>query len=272
MNVTLIGALRSIERIRQRATFYRDWETSLRTHKDPALALTQMPDPEGTEFVEARNYLVEGLRKGRPIGVVTRLRPDAFPALDQLLLATGESFGTIHDSLRVLGEYYLREYARFARVRRWLGAPIGLWIAASFVVPFPLVWDAGSRAYSAAIIGCVLALYLLGGIPASLVYSLAEASDRFRRPRFAWTLAIGLEAGLTFAAAARLAATQAGFAGVGRHLDSVPKKTLREMTLTAMLEGSGIWPAMLAQVRLADESSEYLSRLRVFAEHLESHP
>ncbi|HVZ48109.1 MAG TPA: type II secretion system F family protein [Gemmatimonadaceae bacterium] len=272
MNITLIGALRSIERIRRRTEFYRSWETSLRTHKDVTLSLTQMLAPDGTEFAEVRDYLVEGLRKGRPVGVIAKLRPDAFPTLDQLLLATGEGFGTIHDSLRVLGEYYLREYARLARVRRWMAAPIVLWIVAAFVIPFPLVWDVGTQAYSAAIVAAVLALYALGGIPASLLFTFAESSDRIRRPRFAWTLAIGLEAGLTFAAAARLAASVSGYAAVGKHLDAIPPKTLKTMTLTAMLEKSGVWPEMLARVKLADDSSEYLSTLRVFAEHLESPP
>lgn len=272
MNFTLLGALRSIERIRQRSEFYRSWETSLRTHKDVTLSLTQMTTPEGSDLAAARDYLVEGLGKGRPVGVIAKLRPDLFPTLDQLLLATGEGFGTLHDSLRLLGEYYMREFTRVSRVRGWLAVPIVVWIVASFVVPFPLVWDVSTKAYSAAIIASVVTLYLLGGIPASLLYSLVKSADFVRRPRFAWTLAMGLEAGLTFAAAARLAATVSGLTPVGRHLDGIPMKTLKTMSLSAMLEGSGVWPEMLAQVQLADAASEYLSTLRVFAEHLESPP
>jgi hypothetical protein len=118
----------------------------------------------------------------------------------------------------------------------------------------------------------VLALYALGGIPVSLLYSVGQGLDRIRRPRFAWALAIGLEGGLTFAGAARMAASASGMTGVGRHLDGIPSKTLKTMTLTQMLERSGVWPAMLERARTADESSEYLSTLRVFAEHLESPP
>jgi hypothetical protein len=69
-----------------------------------------------------------------------------------------------------------------------------------------------------------------------------------------------------------MAASASGMTGVGRHLDGIPSKTLKTMTLTQMLERSGVWPAMLERARTADESSEYLSTLRVFAEHLESPP
>ena len=151
-----------------------------------------------------------------------------------------------------------------------LGIVLG--VAASFAAPFPLFLDDRVPVYSAAAIGGVLAVYALGGIPVSLLYSVAEGLDRIRRPRFAWALAIGLESGLTFAGAARMAATASGMSGVGRHLDGVPPKALKTMTLTQMLERSGVWPAMLERVRSADESSEYLSTLRVFAEHLESPP
>ena len=272
MNFTLLGALRSIERYRRRSEFYRSWETSLRTHKDLTLALTQMAPPEGADLAAARDYMVEGLAKGRPVGVIAKLRPDLFPTLDCLLLATGEGFGTLPDSLRLLSEYYIRDFTRLTRVRGWLGAPIVLWIAGSFVVPFPLVWDVSTKSYSGAIIASVAALYLLGGIPASLLYSLAQSADFIRRPRFAWTLGMGLESGLTFAGAARLAATVSGIEAVGRHLDAIPTKRLKTLSLTEMLDGSGVWPEMLAQVKLADASSEYLSTLRVFAEHLESPP
>ena len=189
-----------------------------------------------------------------------------------MLIMAGENFGTLHDSLRLLAEYYLREHARFTRIRGWAGVPIFLGVAASFAAPFPLFLDDRVPLYSATAIGGVLALYALGGIPVSLLYSVGQGLDRIRRPRFAWALAIGLEGGLTFAGAARMAASASGMTGVGRHLDGIPSKTLKTMTLTQMLERSGVWPAMLERARTADESSEYLSTLRVFAEHLESPP
>lgn len=272
MNFTLVGALRSVERMRLRSNFYRSWETALRSAQDIGLSLDQMDEPEGANLREARAYLVEGLAKGRPLGVAAKLRPDLFPTLDQLLIGAGEGFGTLHESVRLLSEFYLRDYARMSRIRGWLSTPVVLLIVAAFVVPYPLLWDQGSATYSAAIIAWIVAMYAFGGIPVSLVYSLAHRWKRVKRPRFAWTLAIGLESGLTFAGAARLAATVGGYAVVGRHLDAIPTKALKTMTLTAMLEPSGIWPAMLDQVRKADEASEYLSTLRVFAANLESPP
>lgn len=272
MNFTLLGALRSIERHRRRSGFYRSWETSLRKQQDLTLALSQMDPPEGADLVAARDALVEGVARGRPVGVIAKLRPDLFPALDHALLATGEGYGALADAARVLSEYHLREYTRLARVRGWLTGPLIAWIVASFVVPFPLMWDVSTRAYSGAIIGSVAALYLLGGIPASLLYSVAQSANFIRRPRFAWVLVMGLEVGLTFAAAARLAATTSGLTQVDRHIEGIPAKALKTMSLTAMLEDSGVWPEMLAQVRRADAASEYLSTLRIFAEHLESPP
>ena len=272
VHFTLLGALRSLDSLRLRSEFYRSWELALRAAHDVPLSLAQMDEPGSATLAEARNYLIEGIGKGRPAGVVAKLRPDLFPAFDQLLIDAGAGFGTLHESLRLLSEYYHRDFARMSRVRGWLAMPIVLGIAAAFVIPFPLLWDRGGPAYSFAIMTGIVAMYSLGGIPVSLVYSLADRTNRIRRPRFAWTLAMGLEGGLTFAGAARIAAATASFEQVARHLDAFAPKTLKTMTLTAMLDGSGVWPAMISQVRKADEASEYLSTLRIFASNLESPP
>lgn len=272
MKFTLIGALRSLDIIRLRSDFYRSWEVTLRARQNIAESLTQMDLPEHASHVEARQHLIDGMAKGRPLGVVTKLHPDLFPVLDQMLLASGESFGILHDSLRLLSEYYLRDFARLSRIRSWTAIPIVVAVVAAFVLPFPLLWDKGGPAYSAAIVAGIVAIYSLGGIPVSLLYSTANKTERIRRPRFAWTLAMGLECGLTFAAAARLAATVAEMDSVGRHLDRLPPKTIKDMSLTQMLDNSGVWPAMHGQVKAADEASEYLSTLRVFAANLESPP
>lgn len=272
MKFTLIGALRGLDVIRLRSDFYRSWEVSLRAKQNIADSLIQMELPEHRSLEEARQHLIDGLAKGRPAGVVAKLRPDLFPILDQMLIASGEGFGTLHDSLRLLSEYYLRDFARLSRIRGWTAVPIMLAVTAAFVLPFPLLWDKGGPAYSAAIIAGVVAIYTVGGIPVSLLYSLAHTSNRIRRPRFAWTLAMSLEGGLTFAGAARLAATVSEMDDVGKHLDRIPPKALKAMSLTQMLGDSGVWPAMHNQVKAADEASEYLSTLRVFAANLESPP
>lgn len=272
MHLTLVGALRAIDRLQRRSDFYRAWEVSTRATQDVGRGLAEMEAPTGADLLAARDHLIDGIAKGRPVGVSMKLRPDLFPPIDQLLTMTGEGFGTAHDSFRLLSEWYLRDFSRLSRVRSWVGVPLVAAVSASFVLPFPLLWDRGGPAYSAAIIGGLAATYGLGGIPVSLLYSTVERMDRIRRPRFAWALAMGLEAGLTFAAAARLAASVGGMTGVARHLDGIPSKDLKTMSLTAMLDGSGVWPAMLDQVRRADEASEYLSTLRVFAANLESPP
>ncbi len=272
MNITLIGALRSIERLRIRSDFYRSWEVELRAKQDIGLSIADMEAPGNDEMHEARSFLAEGVAKGRPVGVQSKLRPDLFPVLDQMLLDAGANFGTLHDSLRLLSEYYLHDYERLSRIRSWVAPPLVIGVIASFVLPIPLLWDVGSWAYSGAILGGVAAIYLLGGIPVSLLYSVAQRSARIRRPRFAWTLAIGLEGGLTFAGAVRLAATVGQLNDVARHLDAIAPKVIKTMTLSKMVENSGLWPAMVAQIAKADEMSEYLSTLRVFASQLESPP
>jgi type II secretory pathway component PulF len=269
VNFTLLGALRRVEHLRQRSEFYRSWETAIRAQRDVALSVQHMDEPLSAELRAARAYLAEGVAKGRPVGVIVKLRPDLFPVLDQTVIAAGDSFGILHDSCRLLSEYYVRDHERMARVRGWLAIPIVAWFAATFIVPFPLVWDQGTLAYSAAIITSVAAFFLVGGVPASLLYSLAGATDRIRRPRFAWALAIGLEGGLTFAGAARLAATVSGMDAVGRRLDAMAPRELKAMTLSQMLDAAGVWPEMVLQARKADEASEYISTLRVFAAALE---
>jgi type II secretory pathway component PulF len=272
VHLTLIGALRSLNRIQARSDFYRSWEVALRAKEDIGQSIAAMEDPPTEELLAARDFLLDGIGKGRPIGVVAKLRPDLFPPVDQALIASGESFGTLHDSLRLLSEYYLRDFTRMTRIRSWVGVPLFLAVAAAFVLPLPLLFDDNRWAYSLSIIGAVVGIYLLGGIPVSLLYSLGQGMSRVKRPRFAFTLAIGLEGGLTFAASARLAAVMGQMPSVVKHLDAIQPKAIKAMSLTKMVEGSGLWPAMQSQIAKADEASEYLSTLRVFAEHLESPP
>lgn len=272
MHLTLVGALRSIVPVQLRSDFYRSWETAYRASQDIGQSLATMDVPPRPELEAARDFLIDGIGKGRPIGVSSKLRPDLFPALDRELLAAGESYATLGDSLRLLSEFYLREYSRLERIRGWVGVPMVMAIVACFVVPLPLLFNSNRWAYSLGIISGVVAIYLLGGIPVSLLFSSAERMKRVQRPRFAWTLAMGLEGGLTFAGAARLAATVSGMHEVGRHLDAIQPKAIKAMSLSRMVEGSRLWPAMTAQIAKADEASEYLSTLRVFAEHLESPP
>ncbi|MCC7195397.1 MAG: type II secretion system F family protein [Gemmatimonadaceae bacterium] len=270
MNTTLLGALKRIEQLRERSDFYRSWEVALRTHHDAALSVQVMDEPRDAKFRTVRAFLAEGSTRGRPAGVVAKMHPHLFPPLDQLLIGAGDSFGTLADSCRLLSEYYLRDYERMVRVRSRVSIPLVTYFAAVFIVPFPLVWDYGTLAYSAAIIGAVALIFLLGGIPVSLLYSLSENSARISRPRFAWTLAVGLEGGLTFAGAARLAATTSGMSAVGRHLDAAPSRSLKAMTLTQMLELADAWPEMVSHARKADLAGEYISTLRLFAAELES--
>jgi type II secretory pathway component PulF len=272
VHFTLIGAFRSLNRIQARSDFYRTWEVQLRARQDVGQSIASIEDPAAPELIAARDFLLDGIAKGRPVGVVVKLRPDLFPPFDQALLASGETFGTLPDSLRLLSEFYLREFTRMTRIRGWAGVPLFLAVAGAFVLPLPLLWSTNRWAYSLSIIGGVVAIYALGGIPVSFLYSAMGRSAHVNRPRFAWTLAMGLEGGLTFAGAVRLAATMAGMSGVGRHLDAIQPKAIKTMTLSKMVEGSGLWPAMVAQIAKADEASEYLSTLRVFAEHLESPP
>lgn len=272
MNVSLIGALRRLEVVRIRGEFYRAWEVELRRTQHITTSLQTMEFPAHPTLEEARQYLVHGMAKGRPAGVVAKLRPDLFPVLDQLLIGAGEGFGTLHDSLRLLSEYYMREFARMSRIRSWAGVPLAIGVAAAFAIPFPLFLDDRVTLYSAAAIAGTITVYALGGIPISLMYATADKMKHLRRPRFAWALAMGLEGGLTFAGAAHLAATVADMPDVGRHLDKIGPKPLKTMSLTQMFDGANIWPAMYEQVKKADEASEYLSTFRVFAANLESPP
>ena len=247
MNVSLIGALRRLEVIRIRSEFYRSWEIELRRTQNIIVSLQGMEAPAHPVLEEARQYLIEGMAKGRPAGVVSKLRPDLFPVFDQLLIGAGEGFGTLHDSLRLLGEYYMRDFARLTRIRSWAGVPIFFGVAGAFTIPVPLFLDDRVPLYSTAAIAGTAVVYLFGGIPVSLLYSFAERLERIRRPRFAWTLAMGLEGGLTFAGAARLAATVANMPDIGRHLDAIQPKVLKTMSLSKMLDGSSVWPAMYSK-------------------------
>ena len=156
MNLTIIGALRRLDHTRLRGEFYRAWEVGLRNKLSNAAAVDQIGEqvPRGLE--EERQHLAAGFLKGRPVSVLIKLRPELFPPIDASLLVAGETYGSLSDSLRLLSDYYIRDFSRMSRIRGLTGIPIVLGIVGSFVLPFPLLWDVSARAYSTAIIGCVV--------------------------------------------------------------------------------------------------------------------
>src|SRR5204863_8643366 len=129
-----------LESLRLRSEFYREWELGLREKQGHATTLERI-GPQREHALEAmRAYLIEGLRKGRPLGVVLKARTELFTPLELALLVTGDAYGSVRDSLRLLSEWYLRDLARMSRLRGLMGIPIFLGVAAAFVIPFPIVY------------------------------------------------------------------------------------------------------------------------------------
>lgn len=270
MQLTVLGALRRLDHTRLRGEFYREWEVALRNKLANADALEQMGPQQPPALEAMRQVLVAGLDKGRPINIILKLSPEVFPPLDAALLVAGESYGSLKDSLRLLSLYYVRDFSRMAKIRSWSIVPIGLALIASFVLPFPLLWDVSARAYSTAIIASVVGFYALGGIVISLMFSFAEGTARISRPRFAWALAVGLEAGLTFAGALTLASQISGISSIGRHVAKIPARQAKDMSLLRLLEGApGTWPALIERAAVCEQTGEYIATLHVFAQSLE---
>lgn len=271
MSLTVFGALRQLDEPRYRAEFYRAWALAAEGGLAHLAALEQM-EPSGSDAIEeVRRHLLIGIRQDRPVATLVRTRPKLFDPLETAVLASGADDVTPH-ALRLLTDYYTREYQRLLRVRLLMGYPIFFGVVASFMLPLPILYRSGPRPYMIAI-GITLAVFLLvGGVPIALISTSLVNTAANVQARFVRAFLVSLETAMTAAnalaegppgRALRLAAEVSGSSALRRHLEKRSKRELQTIPLATLLDGCREVPAsLLGQMRVADTTGDYLGTLR----------
>ena len=271
MSFTVLGALHGLDESRHRAELYRAWNTGLSAGLAPILVLEQMGPIALPSVEEARRYLVVGLGQGKSVSALVKARPKLFAPFEGAMLSAGDESGTLSQSLRLLTEYFTREFKQCLKVRNLLGYPVFLGMLASFSLPFVLLPKRPMKTYATAIAIMLAAFLLLGGVFLSILESILLNTIALTRARFARVLASTLEAGLPLGRAVRLAVDASGNRGLTEHIKKRSERELSTTPLAKLFEGCEEVPAeLLGQMRVADATGDYSGTLTVYARELEA--
>lgn len=270
MSMTVLGALRRLDESRFRAELYRAWGTALGAGMTHGVALEQIGRMRSGGTEEARRYLVVGVQQGRPVAALVKARPKLFEPFEAAILTAGDEADALGTSLRLLADYYVRDFKRMLRVRMLMGYPVYVGVLASFVITQPFLPRGGWMVYLIAIAGALVAFLLLGGVALTIFANFIAAGASYTRPRFARALVVGLEAGLPRARAVRLAVDVSRSPELRAHLAKRSERDLGTTPLATLFEGCRAVPAaFLGQMRVADATGDYLHTLLRYADALE---
>lgn len=270
MSMTVFGALRRLDQSRFRAELYRAWNVGLGAGLAQTVALEQIGRIGSTETEELRRYLLVGTQQERGVGALVKARPNLFDPFEAAILSAGDAAGTLDKSLRILADYFAREYKRMLRIRLQMGYLLFLGLIASFVITMPFLHRGGWVAYMIAIAIALAGFMLMGGILISIIAGIMSGGVAFTLPRFVRALAVGSEAGLPIGRTARLAVDVSGSAVLRMHLAKRSVRELDTTPLATLFEGCReIPPSLIGQMRVADATGDYLLTLKRYADELD---
>ena len=268
--MTLLGALARMDEGRFRAELYRAWLVGQTAGFTPSDALEKMGASQSGRTEEMRRYLVVGGHQAKPLSALVKARPTLFEPIETALLAAADASGTLGTTLRLLADHFGREYRRMLLVKSQLSYLIFAGVIASFALAQPVLPRSGWRAYLAVVAVLLTAFLLTGGLPLGIIGGALARTSGFSRPRFARTLALGIEAGLPAGRAARVAAETSGSAELRAHLAKRSERDLVTMKLAALFDGCrAVPPALLARMAVADASADYLDSLGRYADEVD---
>ena len=265
-----MGALARMDEGRHRAELYRAWLAGQIAGFTSTDSLEKMGALGSPPTEELRRYLVVGGHQGKALGALVKARPALFAPFEAAVLAVGDEAGTLDTSLRLLADYFSREYRRILKIKSQLSYLIFAGVVASFALAMPVLSRSGWRAYMAAVVVLLAAFLLMGGLPLGIVGAMFASTAPFTRPRFARALAIGVEAGLPVGRVARLAVTASGSAELKHHIAKRTERELGTMKLAALFDGCrAVPPSLLAGMAVADASGQYVDTLERCADELD---
>lgn len=267
MSLTLPGAMRQMNEGRYRAELFRAWHTGLGAGLAHHVSLDQIGRIGSAPTEELRRHLIIGAQQGRSVASLVRARPKLFSQFEAAILVTGDESGTLSNALRLLADYYARDFRQMLHIRSQMAYPIFIGVVASFVLTLPFLHRGGWRPYMAAIGGFFAAFMLMGGLPISILAGIMNGGARVTRARFVRALVTSLEAGLPRGRSLRLAVDSSGSATMLQHVAKRSERDLSTMPLAELFTGCvNVSPDLLSQMAVADATGDYLNTLKRYAE------
>lgn len=260
----IFAAFRDLDEGRHRAEFYRMWATGCNAGFTHPQSFQAMGVRDSRQTEAARQWLLNGTERGRDVATLVRAEGRRFEPFERSLLTLGDESGSLDDTLRLLGDFYMKKHQLMLWVKKKMAYAVFTAIAACFVAPFPLLFFGYPRAYALSAFAGV-AFVLFGAHSA-----LAAVAARFgRRPplaraRMARALATAVQAGLSLPRAVRLAADASANSRIRAFVERIPEHRLATASIgTSLIGCPHLTPDFLGVVATAEHTGDFTALTRL---------
>lgn len=259
-----LAAMRALDDGRHRAEFYRMWRAGYAAGFTHPKSFDVMGPRQSPLSEDARQWLVAGTRRGRPLAELVRAGGKRFEEFERALLTLGEESGSLDRALELLADFYARKHKLMLWVKKQMAYPFFTGISACFIAPFPLLYFGHTTAYLVAAFGGVTWLLLGAG---SLVAAVAASFGRkpaMARARMARALATAVEAGLALPRAVRLAADASANPDIRAFVQRYSDRDLATRSIGDALAGCPhLTPEFVAVLATAEQTGDFSGLARL---------
>ncbi len=265
---SLLRAWNELDLARHKAEFYRMWYTGYEAGLSHVNVLSTMGDFRRSSAVRAlRDGLLRGAHQRSTIVDTIRGHPELVVPFEAGLLELGEETGRLEAILKALGDHFTAEHRRMLWVKKKLAYPMANVFAATFIVPFPVLFFGDAARYVMVVATELVALVLFGGALLTAATRRYERQRRFMVGRLCRALALTVEAGLSLDRVSTLAAAAAGDPELIAHVNRERRREPSGQSLAETFRGTSVVPReVVAALEVADASGDYHHTVRKLAD------
>ena len=255
---TLVAAWAALSADRHRSELYRLWRSAASAGLTVSTAMEMMGPRESPDTEAARQWLLDGTRKGKSVGELARAAGSRFSDFERAILLLGDESGALEPSLRLLADYHAARHRAVQRATKRLAYPLFTAMCATVIAPVPLVVTGHAALYVVVVVAGIAWWMFAGGSAVQIAARRFGREPALVRARFARALATAIEAGLPVPRAIRLAADASDSDDVRRFVRGVAERALTERTLVETLSGCPHLTAeFLAVLGTAERTGDY---------------
>ncbi len=268
MSRSLGSAWNELDVARYKAELYRMWHVGFHAGLPHQKVLATAGSFKRSPTVERmRVELLRGVQQRNTLETTMRARPDLFIPFEAALIALGEESGGLEEILKLLAGYFEAEHWMMLWVKKKMSYPMINFIAAIFILPFPILFFGDVWQYVLTVTAGFVAAIMFGGTVLLAVARWYRGRPKIVLVRLCRALTLGVEAGLSLDRVVPLAVEAAASDDLTAHVRRVPAQQLRTQPLERTFAGApGVPFEMLAALRVADETGDYGNTLRKLAD------
>jgi type II secretory pathway component PulF len=255
---SILGAWRALDDGKHRAEFYRMWRVGYAAAFTHPKSLETMGPRQSPQTETLRRWILDGTYNGKTLTDLVKAGGKRFEDFESALLTLGEQTGRLDDTLRLLGDFYMKKQELINAVKKKMAYPMFNLVAACFIAPLIFAFTGRIGTYFALAFGSVTLVVAAGGSIVGAVAARYGRKPAMARARMARALAIAIEAGLTLPRALRMAAQASANPEIRNHVWKLSEKQLASQSAVVTLAGCPhLTPDFVNFLQTAEKTGDY---------------